>query len=117
MKRTHLATWNKDKDFWEVGTDIFGRSVAYSVTLPKSGMTHAGQLYELQISEHPTTAPGSFSLPTPKASDSYLGSTARTTGRPIERSTHLGTIVCHHFGKAAVDGASMSPPSEGGSES
>ena len=72
QQRTHLATWNQDKDFWEEGVDIFGHSVAYSAILPRSGMTRGGQLYELQISEHPTTEPGSFSLPTlptPAASD------------------------------------------------
>ena len=72
MKRTHLATWNQDKDFWEEGVDIFGHSVAYSEILPKSGMTHDGQLYELQISERPITGQGYSSLPTlptPAASD------------------------------------------------
>ena len=31
--------------------------------------------------------------PTPKASDSMMGMTARTGGRPIEKSTHLQTQV------------------------
>jgi hypothetical protein len=31
--------------------------------------------------------------PTPKASDSIMGMTARTSGRPIEKSTHLQTQV------------------------
>jgi hypothetical protein len=31
--------------------------------------------------------------PTPKASDSVIGMTARTSGRPIEKSTHLQTQV------------------------
>lgn len=31
-------------------------------------------------------------LPTPKAGDSYLG-TPSTSGRPVEKSTHLSTIV------------------------
>ena len=72
QKRTHLATWNQDKDFWEEGVDIFGHSVAYSEILPKSGMTHAGQLYELAKLERPITGQGCSSLPTlptPAASD------------------------------------------------
>lgn len=72
QKRIHLAIWNQQADFWEVGLDIFGRSAAYSETLPKSGMTHAGQLYELVTSEHRTAAPECSSLPmlpTPQYSD------------------------------------------------
>jgi len=33
-------------------------------------------------------------LPTPKAHDGMFGSTARTSGRPIENATHLQTIAC-----------------------
>ena len=96
-KRIHLATWNKDKDFWEVGMDIFGHSVAYSAILPRSGMTRGGQLYELQISEHPTTDPGSFSLPTlptPAASD-YKRDTS-SAGAMRRKSPSL-TVVDKHF--------------------
>lgn len=43
-------------------------------------------------------------LPTPKAHDGEFG-TPRTTGRPIEKSTHLGTITSlehtSHWGKYA----------------
>ena len=97
QKRTHLATWNQDKDFWEVGMDIFGHSVAYLEILPRSGMTHAGQLYELQISEHPTTEPGSFllpTLPTPAASD-YKRDTS-SAGAMSRKSPSL-TVVDKHF--------------------
>ena len=102
MKRIHLATWNQDKDFWEVGVDIFGHSVAYSEILPRSGMTHAGQLYELQISERPTTEPGSFSLPTlptPAASD-YK----RDTSAPADlaRKSPSLTAVGAHFPATAA---------------
>ncbi len=34
--------------------------------------------------------------PTPKASDAIMGTTARTSGRPIEKSTHLQTQVHLH---------------------
>jgi DNA (cytosine-5)-methyltransferase 1 len=36
---------------------------------------------------------GGALLPTPKAHDGIFGSTARTSGRPIEKATHLQTIV------------------------
>lgn len=48
-----LATWNQEQDFWEEGQDIFGLSVAYSGTLPPSGMTRAGQLFALPTWEPP----------------------------------------------------------------
>lgn len=129
MPKQHLiATWNTVTDRWETEeVDIFGHSVAYSETLPKSGTTRRGQLFELPTSVPPTTAPEYSSshgpvfstpdtmpdapdsgsnmksrppglgnqakaLPTPKASDGVMGR-PRTTGRPIEKSTHLGTIV------------------------
>lgn len=63
-------------DYWQrPEVDIFGHSVAYSETLPKSGTTRNGQLYERPISAHPTTGQGSSSshgpaLPTPMASPS-----------------------------------------------
>lgn len=68
-----LATWNPERDYWETpNTDLFGRSAVYSETLPKSGMTRNGQLYESATWEDATTAPASSSsphLPTPAASD------------------------------------------------
>ena len=97
QQRTHLATWNQDKDFWEVGMDIFGHSVAYSAILPRSGMTRGGQLYELVTSEHPTTDPGSFllpTLPTPAASD-YKRDTS-SAGAMRRKSPSL-TVVDKHF--------------------
>lgn len=91
-----LATWNPGRDLWETDQlSIFGPLVAYSETLPRSGMTRDGRLYEHLTLAHPTTARGfssSPALPTPKASDGIMGR-PRTTGRPIEKSTHLGTIV------------------------
>jgi DNA (cytosine-5)-methyltransferase 1 len=55
---------------------------------------------------HQSTLPGEVRLlrllPTPKAHDGEFG-TPRTTGRPIEKSTHLGTIASlektSHWGK------------------
>lgn len=65
MQQQHpIATWNKDKDFWQTPEmDIFGHSVAYSETLPKSGMTRNGQLYELPTLAPPTTGQESSSSP------------------------------------------------------
>lgn len=99
MQQQHpIATWNPEHDYWETPeVDIFGHSVAYSETLPKSGTTRNGQLYEHPTSAHPTTAPESSSspgrmFPTPQAVDGIMGR-PKTTGRPIEKSTHLTTIV------------------------
>ena len=39
-------------------------SAEYSVTWPRSGMTRAGQAFELQMSELPIVGSGSSSLPT-----------------------------------------------------
>ena len=75
--------------------DIFGHSDVYAETWPKSGMTRGGQLFESPSWEGATTgqeSSSSRSLPTPKAADGIMGR-PRTTGRPIEKSTHLGTII------------------------
>lgn len=96
QKQQAIATWNKERDLWETNQmDIFGHSDVYAETWPKSGITRDGQLYESPNWEGATTAQessSSRSLPTPKAADGIMGR-PRTTGRPIEKSTHLGTIV------------------------
>ena len=54
-----------------------------------------GQAFELPTLVPPTTesdCSSSRHLPTPKAHDGIMGR-PRTSGRPIEKSTHLGTIV------------------------
>jgi DNA (cytosine-5)-methyltransferase 1 len=51
-------------------------------------------------------------LPTPKAHDGQFGSTARTTGRPIEKATHLQTIVSLLPTPKASDGHRGDCPSE-----
>lgn len=59
-----LATWNPDRDLWETDQlSIFGPLVAYSETLPRSGMTRDGRLYEHLTLAHPTTARGFSSSP------------------------------------------------------
>ncbi len=63
-------------------------SVAYSAILPRSGMTRGGQLYELQISEHPTTGLGSsHCLP---CRHRLRRITSGTMGQRIWRESHRG---------------------------
>ena len=73
QKPQAIATWNPERDLWETSqVDIFGHSVAFSETLPKSGMTRNGQLYGLPTLAPPTTDPGYSSsplLPTPVVND------------------------------------------------
>lgn len=82
------ATWSPTRDRWEtLETDIFGHSVAYSETLPKSGMTQGGRLYELPMSVPPTIVPASSSsphLPTPQAADGMGGHLTRSGSRSSE---------------------------------
>ena len=79
-----IATWNPEADRWETPeVDIFGHSVAYSETLPKSGMTRNGRLYERPTSVPPTTGHGCSSsphLPTPQASNGNGGKAGSHVG-------------------------------------
>lgn len=103
-----IATWSPERDLWEGEEDIFGHSVVFSETLPKRGMTVGGRLFELPMSAPRITGQGCSSsphLPTPKAHDGEFGM-PRTSGRPIEKSTHLQTIVAHHFPKPMSSDAS-----------
>lgn len=88
-----LATWNPDRDLWETDQlSIFGPLVAYSETLPRSGMTRDGKLYELPMSAHRTTGRGfslSPSLPTPRATRG---------GSSTETATLLPTPVAQPSG-------------------
>ena len=48
---------------------------------------------------NPNLPKAAMMWPTPKASDSVMGMTARTSGRPIEKSTHLQTrVYCAEHG-------------------
>lgn len=97
QKPQAIATWSPERDLWETSqADIFGHSVAYSATLPKSGMTRSGQLYELPTSVPLTTGPASSSprcLPTPLASDGEKErnnpSQARRKSPPLSAVSHL----------------------------
>ena len=91
-----FATYDPATSSWKMWPDtgLWG-SIEYSETWPKTGYMHGGQAYELPTSV-PHTIVNVFSslrlFPTPKASDGIMGR-PRTRGRPIEKSTHLGTIV------------------------
>ena len=63
------ATWNPVRDLWETDQTVLlsEHSAAYSETLPPSGMTRNGVLFERPKSEHPTSGPVSSCLPTENA--------------------------------------------------
>lgn len=70
----HLASWNPSRDVWETPPDLLSeQSDVYSVTLPVSGMTRSGELFELPPLAHPTAANASSSLPTLPTPDAYAG--------------------------------------------
>ena len=90
------ATYDRASQSWRMwpATGLWG-SIAYSETWPRTGYMSDGRAFELPTSVPPTTASdfsSSRHLPTPKAHDGIMGR-PRTSGRPIEKSTHLGTIV------------------------
>ncbi len=65
-----LAIWDAATATWRSTTALLcGHSARYSATLPRSGTTRAGRLYELPTPALPTVAPASSSLPTPTARD------------------------------------------------
>ena len=71
LRRRRLASWNRERDVWETDTmGLFSEHLdVFSETLPTSGMTRGGVLFELQMSEPRTGGRESLSLlPTPTAS-------------------------------------------------
>lgn len=64
-----IARWNPNREYWESEQiDLFsGQPAVWQETWPPSGMTVAGQLYELPTPEPPTNAPESSLLATPTA--------------------------------------------------
>lgn len=64
-------------------------------TLPRSGMTRDGSLYELPMPELPTVAPASSSLPTPTARDWKDTSIAPAAHRPDDEDTPSRAL--HHL--------------------
>lgn len=63
------AQWNKNRGCWETKqlNLLSGQPDVLQETWPTSGMTVAGQLYELPTPEPPTSAPDSSLLGTPTA--------------------------------------------------
>ena len=68
---TLLASWNPERDIWEVGQmDLLsGRLAVFSETWPASGMTRNGVAFELPTWVPPTDDTEYSWLPTPAARD------------------------------------------------
>ena len=99
MNRVPKATWNKETDRWET-LEPWG---VYSETLPRSGMTHGGQLYELQISEHRITEKESLCLlPTPTQTDYKRDGSAPSSMR---RKSPAVTVTKAHFPRESESGS------------
>ena len=64
-----IARWNKNRECWETNQlDLLsGQPDVWQATWPHSGMTVAGQLYELPKPEPHTSEPDSSLLATPTA--------------------------------------------------
>lgn len=89
------AFYDQGSSLWKTyQRSLSGDFLKSSATLPKSGMMRNGSLYAQVTSVRPTRERGSlFLLPTPKASDSLISSSAWTTGRTKEKSTHIATRI------------------------
>lgn len=75
-----------------------GRGCSSSPTLP-TPTAREGKTSDTEVEwgrHSPALGAVSHHFPTPKAHDGEFGM-PRTSGRPIEKSTHLQTIVAHHF--------------------
>lgn len=87
----HQATWNPARTVWETtAVALFcGHSVPFSETLPTSGMTRRGELFEHPMSGPATDGNGyssSPTLPTPKARDHKGAATSEVeAGNPRGR--------------------------------
>ena len=69
------------------------RSTRCLLTWKALATPHKRLLFQLAVSMPHTDDTGSQFWHTPKASDAEMGMTAKTSGRPIEKSTHLQTQV------------------------
>ena len=76
ISKKALASYDQASSSWKTSEDISASdSKKFSKSLPKSGMTQFGQLFELQMSEHPIEGHDCSSLlnlPTPTVSDIYF---------------------------------------------
>jgi len=72
-----LASYDQASLCWKTLEDTLALDLTESlVTLPRSGMTQDGKLYEQVMLAHPTKGRDYSLLPTPLASDSHRGSLA-----------------------------------------
>lgn len=89
---TAYAHWNPALDAFTTTTEI------YRAKLPASGSLHNAALYpRAHRSNTPPRTPQL--LPTPKATDGKYA-TPRTSGRPVERATHLVTRASYQLSTA-----------------
>lgn len=81
-----LALWDRDSSSWRTSPDTSLWDLPMSLgTLPRSGMTRDGSLYELPMPELPTVAPVSSSLPTLPTPHAGLGERGRDGVYPNPR--------------------------------
>jgi len=93
------ASYDRDSSSWRTSQRLlFEEQTELLANFASSGMTVAGAFYPLQMWARITKGNGGGVLPgdgrlwmTPKAGN--CGMTARTTGRPLEKSTHLQAQV------------------------
>lgn len=107
-RRIHRASWNPTRDVWEGGavTLFSEHSDVYSETLPPSGMTRNGELFERPKSERPTSGPACSSSPTenallrtPCAAEAEGGplhpDTARARGQTLRLTGQILALTGH----------------------
>jgi hypothetical protein len=83
--RGWLAKYDPNTSLWRTAQCSFIEDLnESSVTLPRSGMTRDGLLWELPTLERHTNETGSGSWPTPQASDNRPRATANSTARRIK---------------------------------
>lgn len=79
------SSWKTAHCLWEEDLPLS------SLTLPRWGLMRNGQLFQHQTLERPISETVSGLWPTPKAQEP--GMSAKTSGRSVEKSTHLTTQV------------------------
>ena len=107
QKPTAIAKWSTTRDRWETqDVDLFsGLSDVFSETLPPSGMTRDGQLFELPTWEPRMGVPGSSLSPgdemqllrTPCAAEAEGGpvspATARANGQTLRLTGQILDLI------------------------
>ena len=87
------AIWHPGRDCWiEPEVDIFGHSAAWSETLPRSGMTHGGRLFEPPMLGHRIIGREFSCLPTPLANEhKWAGDSPGIAARVTPPLSSVGT--------------------------